>query len=798
VQENNLVAIVDLESNTLVRYIDMGNSVHARADLLNDKVWDFDQPYTGQAQPDGTCLLPGDAYFITANEGDTANNAFGGVFAGGRGFSVFGLDGTRAYDSGDALELAALRIGAYPDNRSANRGVEPEGCGTGRFQGMPFAFVTGERNSTVAVVDVSRPKSPVIRQLLGAPNRPESVVVMESRGLFAVGGEGNGTTAGGGIWLYEAVSDPLDTGHGPNVYDARSSGTSFGALSALAYQASTSFLLGIPDNAYRDARIWSFAVDHATRKLDLVDELMLKDAAGTQLQSIDAEGLVENPEGGFIVAVEGTAANGGGAATCSANTNSNRVLFFTASGQLDPAYGVGGIVDLPCGQAANAFDWTTMGSNGFEGVTVVDSTPNASGGLKVYVAFQRPLSGEGRNTRIGEYDVDGGIWNFHFYTLDADIGGAGGNTFLSELIHVGGDRFAVIERDQGIAAAALNKTIRTFTLGSGTLNSSADPVDKQTVIDLVADPFRMDQEKIEGLALGGGSLFVVNDNDGGQAASFFMRFSSQLLGGGSAAPEVVPDVVINEVNSNVAPADYVELHNRGASPASVGGWTLVDGGGGTFTIPNGTIIAPDAYLLLNALGFGLGGGDSVVVSTGLGTQVDAYAWSAHVATHSRCGASGLSFWPTTGTNGSGQPTPGAANDCVGPTVPGQTEIVINEVNSSGNDFVELHNLGNAAVDLTNWKLSDNDPTHVFVLPSGTNIAAGSYLVIEGDWTSTAPALSFGLGQGDSVILYTPYDATVDNQTWTGHAQTASRCPNGTGTLTNATPATKGNANSCPL
>ena len=50
--------------------------------------------------------------------------------------------------------------------------------------------------------------------------------------------------------------------------------------------------------------------------------------------------------------------------------------------------------------------------------------------------------------------------------------------------------------DQGIAAAALNKTVRTFTLGSGTLNSSADPVDKQTVIDLVADPFRMDQEKI--------------------------------------------------------------------------------------------------------------------------------------------------------------------------------------------------------------------------------------------------------------------------------------------------------------
>ena len=94
--------------------------------------------------------------------------------------------------------------------------------------------------------------------------------MLEARGLFAVGGEGNGSTAGGGIWLYEAVSDATDAGHGPNVYDARSSGlTSFGALSALAYQAKTGFVLGIPDNAYLDARIWSFAVSHDTRKLDL-------------------------------------------------------------------------------------------------------------------------------------------------------------------------------------------------------------------------------------------------------------------------------------------------------------------------------------------------------------------------------------------------------------------------------------------------------------------------------------------------------------------------------------------------
>jgi hypothetical protein len=530
-QENNLIAVVDLFSASVTRYIDAGTSVHARADLANDKRFVFNQSFEGQLQPDGACLLPGDSHFITANEGDTSNKVFGGVYAGGRGFSVFRMDGTRVYDSADAAEWAAFRSGAYPDARSANRGIEPEGCAAGPFGGVAYAFITGERNSSLYVLDVSRPSAPVLKQLLGAPNRPESAAVIPSRGLLAVGGEGNGTTAGGGIWLYESVTDARDAGHGDLVYAARSSGTSFGALSGLAYEPGTGFLLGIPDNAYLDARIWSFSVSHVDRSLELMDELLRRNAQGEVLQGIDPEGLVVNPEGGYIVATEGTSANGGGGATCASNANSNRVLFFTDAGTLNPAYGVGGVVDPPCGADVNAFDWTKMGSNGFEGVTVVDSAPATTGGLKVYVAFQRPLTGEGMTTRIGEYSVDSKTWNFYFHALDADVGGASGNTFLSELIHVGGDRFAVIERDQGIAAAALNKTVRVFSLGTGTVNDRTKPVSKTTAIDLLADSFRFDQEKLEGLALGGGSLFVVNDNDGGQAQNFFVRFGTSRLNG---------------------------------------------------------------------------------------------------------------------------------------------------------------------------------------------------------------------------------------------------------------------------
>ncbi len=55
---------------------------------------------------------------------------------------------------------------------------------------------------------------------MGAPMRPESATVIESRNLLAVGGEGDGT--GGGIWLYEAVNDTADGGHGAHIYDPRS------------------------------------------------------------------------------------------------------------------------------------------------------------------------------------------------------------------------------------------------------------------------------------------------------------------------------------------------------------------------------------------------------------------------------------------------------------------------------------------------------------------------------------------------------------------------------------------------
>lgn len=75
--------------------------------------------------------------------------------------------------------------------------------------------------------------------------------------------------------------------------------------------------------------------------------------------------------------------------------------------------------------------------------------------------------------------------------------------------------------------------------------------------------------------------------------------------------------------------------------------------------------------------------------------------------------------------------------------------------------------------------------------------AGGYLLIRGENSGEPLRLTFGLGSADSAILYTTGGVVVDQHTWTGHVDTASRCPDGTGAFVAPAPATPGAANSCP-
>ncbi len=129
-----------------------------------------------------------------------------------------------------------------------------------------------------------------------------------------------------------------------------------------------------------------------------------------------------------------------------------------------------------------------------------------------------------------------------------------------------------------------------------------------------------------------------------------------------------------------------------------------------------------------------------------------------------------------------------AIECTGPA-----GVIVSEVESSGGepgDWVEFSNPTASAVDLSGWLFQDNDDSHSYILPSGTVIEAGAYLVLDAD------IFGFGLGGADSVRLFSSYGILVDSYSWTEHAKTTyGLCPNEDGFHTTTVP-TKGTANDC--
>src|SRR5678815_1805137 len=115
---------------------------------------------------------------VTTKLGDTDGDGdYDQLYSfGARSFSVWTSGGTLVSDSGDELER--ITAAAYPqnfnatntgntfDNRSDDKGPEPEGIALGTIDGRPYAFITLERIGGVMVYDVSDPAAPVFVQYL--------------------------------------------------------------------------------------------------------------------------------------------------------------------------------------------------------------------------------------------------------------------------------------------------------------------------------------------------------------------------------------------------------------------------------------------------------------------------------------------------------------------------------------------------------------------------------------------------------------------------------------------------------
>jgi hypothetical protein len=104
------------------------------------------------------------------------------------------------FDSGDKLEkfLIEERPDLYDDDRSDDKGVEPEGVTIGKINGRTLAFVGLERVDAVVVINIDDPSSPEMLQVVETGDAPEGVLFIpyddspNSKSLLVVSSEGDG------------------------------------------------------------------------------------------------------------------------------------------------------------------------------------------------------------------------------------------------------------------------------------------------------------------------------------------------------------------------------------------------------------------------------------------------------------------------------------------------------------------------------------------------------------------------------------------------------------------------------
>ena len=134
---------------------------------------------------------------------------------------------------------------------------------------------------------------------------------------------------------------------------------------------------------------------------------------------------------------------------------------------------------------------------------------------------------------------------------------------------------------------------------------------------------------------------------------------------------------------------------------------------------------------------------------------------------------------------------GFAKDCDAPS--GADSIRLNEFSSSGDDSIEILNIGDSTVDIGTWILTDDvavqrideyspkSDEEKFVFPSGTVIPAKGYVVIPKG--SVELAHLFGISKkGDIISLVAPNGELIDQAQSTDKSAKPSYCrvPDGTG------------------
>jgi len=528
-QENNHIVIVDLPSRTVVADFPAGtvdltqiDTVRAGSGVPN--TIDLVNSAAGvRREPDSVAWVG--QQIATANEGD--------LVGGSRGFSIFNIDGSVAFDSGNTLEHLAVRFGHYPDRRSNAKGSEPEAIAAAKFGPNNMLFIGSERGSFVAVYSLDKQGRPEFSQLLPAPLGPEGLLAIPHRNLLIASGENDTPPYGvrSSVMIYELKPGAPTYPQVASLDDAAGTPIPWSALSGMTeIPGELQKVQAVWDSFYTPTRV--FTIDVSSKPAVITKTLTV--ARPSTSPFYDPEGLAYAPDGSLWIASEGNADD----------SRPNRLI------KVDPTTGV--VLDevglpaevLACraDERAKAASSTppppngtgTFGS-GFEGLDIL---PTGNGTYQIFVAQQRGWNYTTSDScaRLDDDQTDGGVgggsaaeptwtriwvfdpqtrsWNRAPYELaprPANAAWVG----LSEITLVD-DGWVVIERDNLTGDFGVFKTLAHLPPTPGA--DGAFTRDEKAVYDLrprLTANGGWITDKPEGVAvLPDGRLFVVTDNDG--------------------------------------------------------------------------------------------------------------------------------------------------------------------------------------------------------------------------------------------------------------------------------------------
>lgn len=505
-QENNGVAIIDLQTNRITNVFSAGSAEVKGVDTQSDKLINpTDTLPATPREPDAIAWID-DNHVATANEGDWKG--------GTRGWTVFDASGKIVWDAGNSVENLAIRHGLHNNKRAKKKGVEIEGIATAKMNGTNYAFVGSERSNFVAVYNVNDPANPQFVQMLFTTNGPEGILPIPERNMLAVSSEVDepDNAVRSAVTLYrlggqESQPSIVSTDEG----DAPIGWGALGALTADPKDANR--LYAASDSAYANG--WVYTVD-ASKQPAVITERRAVKRDGAPAEDLDIEGISVAADGGFWIASEGK------------KGKDNR-LFHT-----DKDLNITSTVELPADVAEHIGKW------GLEGVS---STKDENGVEQLFVAIQRPLwkdpeakdreALEGENTtRIGKYDTKTKKWQWFGYELEKPAG-KGDWMGLSEITALDDKHLLVIERDKLNGPDAKVKRVMKVTLPEGSAEGAAagangganggasgealPMVKKELAVDVLPKLRATNgwtQEKLEGFTIAAdGQMYAVTDND---------------------------------------------------------------------------------------------------------------------------------------------------------------------------------------------------------------------------------------------------------------------------------------------